>query len=488
MPRPFASFALLCAALAAPSPFTQAARAEIALPDVPAPSPAPAPAGAPGAPGAPAKAAPAAPAFADRLLFADKDSLRGTFVSYAGGSLTWRHKDGAAPFQFKSDHLDCLELGASAAKADPAVDLRIAFNNGDTLYGKLVEFTPEKTVVDTWYAGRLTIASDLIRSLAPCKNTAGALVSGFGKVADWKAENGTPQNIKIADGRMTLTNSVWAARELPMPAKFKLDIEMPQSQPAFQFAMLADGVQIWGGNCYMIQCNGNNGWIHKYTRQANGGNRQEGVGNFRFKAADGKCAITVLGDLEAKTMVVLINGQKVSTITLAADFTPGKHLVLSGQNGNLTLSKLELTPWTGSLDAALGGEAKRLPADAMVLANKDQMSGQLLGIKDGKATFKAEFASMEVPLDRIQRFDLSAKFNRAQKPGKGEVQMFFNETDHLTLGLDAIGDGKLTGHSEALGAACAIDLGAAKKLLFNLDAPFRKERAEQARNNPGDDE
>lgn len=452
------------------------AMAEIVLPDVPAPAPGAKPAAKPVSP-----EVKSVDAFGSRLRFAGGDTLRGALVSFdAASGLAWKHKDGLAPFLFRADNLDRVDLSTFAPKKE-AVDLRLSLNNGDILLGKLVEFTPASVTLDTWYAGRLVVPTDAVRSLAPIKNSQGFILAGFGKLADWKFQNGGAQQMRIHDGQASLSNGVWAGRELELPAKYKVDLEIVGGAPQFMLAVMADGVQFYGGNCFTVQFNGGNGWVQKCMSKGNN-NRTENIGNFRVAPHEGNFVLSLCIDTEARTMTTLVHGKAVHTAAIPADFKPGKHLVLGGQNGTIRFAKLQVEPWSGQVEG-MGAAAKRPPHDIMVLANKDQMSGDLLGIKDGKASFKAEFATMEVPLDRIRHFDLSAKNSRVPKNpkdvAKNEVRFFFSEGERLTVALDGIKDGKLTGTSPVFGS-CKAELAAFQKAVFNLEAPFRAEAQKMA--------
>ncbi len=466
-------------------------QAEIVLPAAPVPAPAP---GAPVVPGAPAPGAavaplaPAAPTFGDRLLFADKDTLRGNLVSFASTALVWQHKDGSAPFQFKTDRLDRIDLASFAPKADPKADIRLTLNNGDTVHGQLVEYAADKVVVDTWYAGRLTLSPAWITTMTPSASASDALVSGFGKVADWKISNGGPANVKIADGQMTLLGNVCVAREIEkLPSKYRIDIEIADRQPQFQIAVMSDTTQTWGGNCYTLQTNGRRSlYLQKCTRSPNGGSRSEGSSSWNFRTAESSFTLSALVDMDTRSMIFLANGQQVGLVSIPADFKGGSHFVMMGQKGNIKLTKFAVSPWSGVVDMA-GAAGKRNPVDTLVMTNKDKVSGALLVVKDGKASFQAEFAKMEIPLDRIQRFELSGKDAKAQKSAKGAARIYFNDADCLTFSLEGIQNGCLTGQSEAMGAL-SVALPAIKRVEFNLEAPFRKEAVEKALKNQGDDD
>ena len=359
-------------------------------------------------------------------------------------------------------------------------DTLIQFNNGDTLTGKLVEYTPAQTVVETAFAGKLTFKSNTIRSLSPLQGAAPEfLVKGFGKKSDWKTFNGNDNGFTVTDDKMTLNNGTGAARELPFPAKFKLEFEFSNQNNSQLYINLLGDQPDRQGNNYGIQLNSN---YLQVMRQSN--NNSRSMNSFQYMTTKRTIKFTICGDADTKTLTFFLNDKMVGAATDTAEFPKGKHLSMVDYSGRpQKLTNFTLSAWNGQLASATG-KAQVPEKDMVVLANKDQVSGQLMAIRGGNASLKTEFATMEIPLSRIKRLDLSKASNRSPKPAKGDIQFCFNGTDHLTLKLSAVKNGQPPATSETLGA-CTLDMNAAKKLVFNLDAPFRKSKGGDEE---GDDE
>lgn len=474
------------------------------LPDVPAPAPA-----SGGGRTAPKPATPAAePVKPDdpaesRLRFADGDALCGALVSFdAKTGLVWKHKDGLKPFVFHPDSLDRVSLSSFAPKK-AAADVRLDFHNGDALLGKLVAFTPAVVTLDTWYAGRLSVPTDTVRSLTRVKGARDFIMAGFGRPQDWKIMNGNARQMRVGVTQTTLIDGTHIGRELELPTKYWVTLEVAGSNPQFMLGVMSDGVPLHNGNCFLIRFNDTHGVLQKVVPQGGRGSHKEDVRSFRMMPRKGNLTLSVCVDTEARTLTVVADGQVMAN-AIPADFKIGKHLVLGSQGGAARFARLQVEAWSGSswfewlksLDG-IGNAARRRDAgipdtDIMVLNNgKDRMSGELLGIKDGKASFKTSFTTLEMPLDRTFRFDLSSKNGRAPKNakegGKGDVQFFFNEGERLTLALEAIKDGKITGTSASFGP-CTADLCAFQKVLFNPGAPLRTEAQKGANKTPKEDQ
>lgn len=451
------------------------ARAEIQLPDAPAPAPAPKPVTPP------APAPKAAVPFSDRMLLGNKDVFHGDFLGFSeAGGVVWKHQDSEASFTLKPANLDRIELNQTTPRSEPG-DILVRFNNGDTLVGRLTEYTPEQTTVETWFAGKMSFKSDTIRSLSPSGGNPDFLIQGFGKPTDWKTFNGNPGDVKIADDKLSVNNNSGAARELPFPAKFKLDMDLPQSANRAPFIGILAEQPDRNSNCYAIQINNN--YVSVSRMSQNGGGR--GMNNFQFVNNKRTVHLSICGDADAKTLYFYINDKLAGTVTDGAAFPKGKHLCLTGWNGEQKFSNLALSAWGGPSDT-VGGVPAMPEKDSATLGNKDQVSGKLLAIRGGKASFQTEFATMEIPLERVKRMDLSKLSNRSPKPANNDILFCFNNTDHLTVHLGTIKDGKAAVNSETFGNF-TLDLNAAKKLLFNLNAPFRTKAGDEADEEEGDE-
>lgn len=461
MNRPSLFFLCACAALTAGG----------SLADAATPAPVPAPPAAPAAP-----ATPAAPTPPDLLRFLDnQDALHGRLAAYtAGDGALWQHPQVAAPFAIRPGNFDCLVLGERPAAAHAAPASVFLFNNGDALAGTLVEYTAQKTTVDTWYAGRLSFDSRALCGWVALPPAPVYRTQGFGKPESWKATEGQDaKRLRFRDGRMILSQGLDVSKRLPFPPKFQLEVDFT----------LTGGVA--GGSCTLgLLGNGPNGndnngyWISfsdsKAVIQHTTDSDQEQLGEFPCRLAETQ-RVTVCADAEARTLTVLVDGKKIGTAKDPHPFPEGKWLGLSDPNGGkITFSNLTLAAWDGQLRDTAPPKA-RAKADTLLMANQDKVSGRLLSMQNGRIAFKTEFTTLDIPMARVTRLDLSEQSNLSPKRADGDVEVFFNATDRLTLNLQSIQDGRLAARSANLGD-CSLDLAAARKVVFNLDSPVRLAR------------
>lgn len=408
--------------------------------------------------------------------FGDHEVLHGRLESFSSGDgLGWGHRDSAAPLLIRPETLDSVELREGPVMADPGADALVQLSGGDAVAGKVVTFTPEKLVLDTAYAGRLSVDAHLVRSLAFGKGGMSGLVEGFGKFADWKDVNmfgGARGGLKIEGGKMVLSGYKWVSRELPFPPSYRLAISAAVQRPYFQFSFSGEGDARGGGSgysCTVVGLNQGQGQVH-LMRQAKGA--QEILGTFPCQGGkDGQVAVVIDADAQAKTLAVWVNGKRAGVARDAKGLLAGKRITLGSNGDQSTFSRLSLVAGGGAPDPA--GEAGRPASDTLCFANQDQTRGRLLSIRDGKAQLSTEAGDFAVPLESLAKVSFSSAGVRTPAPAKGESQVLFDDFNGLHLRLDAVKDGKLTGHSQVLGDV-VLDVSAVKRIVFNLDAPWRK--------------
>lgn len=101
------------------------------------------------------------------LTFRNGDLLYGELISIdPHEAVRWKHPDASTPIDFKPDTVAAIDFPSptnSIPRGEHACRLLLA--NGDTLEGDLVSFENQKLVLQTWYAGRLTIPRSLLQLL-----------------------------------------------------------------------------------------------------------------------------------------------------------------------------------------------------------------------------------------------------------------------------------------------------------------------------------
>ena len=103
------------------------------------------------------------------------------------------------------------------------------------------------------------------------------------------------------------------------------------------------------------------------------------------------------------------------------------------------------------------------------MSSAGSLSGELLGILDGKVRFKAAFSPepLEMTLDTVARINLADAELEKPKLGLGDVRVTFSNGGQFTFLIENWGADRVTGLSTVLGRV-EFQPGAFSMLEFNL--------------------
>src|SRR5579871_1404430 len=173
------------------------------------------------------------PAHREAIMFRNGDLLYGTLDSMLPDTgIQWRHPDADGLIQFLPDNVSEIDFPARNRPAVPKPDTcRIQLNNGDQLEGDIVGFNPDTAVLQTWYAGEITLPRKVIESLVPVPPdgavlyqgptglegwTMGKVVSALGDAGEWQYKNGA----------FYATNAASIARKFQLPDVAILEFDL----------------------------------------------------------------------------------------------------------------------------------------------------------------------------------------------------------------------------------------------------------------------
>ncbi len=378
----------------------------------------------------------------DVLRFKDGDTLHGNVVIIEKGKLTWSRPDINAPIIMELKNLRGVKLFRDGAsnKAGSKVEL----TNSDTYYGEIVSMNEDDFVLDTWYAGRLTIPKCMVRNVRPGSKAGPIILSGFGKLADWPSKDGEP---KLSGGQLRL-NSGRVGRDLKLPdaVHVQVNVSWNGSYPGFNIVTHTSNTDNFYNDCYNLQINGN--YVYLYGGQ---GNRNFGNHQYRELRKMNKAKIDFFIDKKKQVAVVMINNKLVKKWENLNYSPGGTGFILSSQGsyGATTFSGLKVTKWDGKLPTAGNANAGKGDKEDMVrFTNGDKMSGKILTIAQGKVTLKTEFATMPVPMKNVISMTFSDDDSERARRNKADVNLYFPSGETVTGSLLKMKKGRVTIKSE----------------------------------------
>ena len=127
---------------------------------------------------------------ADTLLFANKDVLHGTFLGCDKAGLRWQSPLSKEPILFQLAGLGEVKLDSHhPPAANPVPTYSVSLTNGDELPGVLVSLDDKALLLDTWYAGKLTIPRNMVKAITPWKGGT-VLYEGPTSLQGWAVSDG----------------------------------------------------------------------------------------------------------------------------------------------------------------------------------------------------------------------------------------------------------------------------------------------------------
>ena len=420
---------------------------------------------------APAQAT--SPHLSDVLRFSNKDSVHGLFLAFDKDGVHWKSPEAKDPIVFQTANLTEVKLDSHKppANAAPATHA-VALTNNDELPGTLISLDDKSLVLDTWYAGKITIPRAMVKGITPLKSGEGTLYEGPTGMEGWTLGNNgnRAKSWTYRDGALIATSYGTIGRDMKLPDAASIAFDLvSRGQNQLSVCIYCDQVENIG-NCYMFQINNNYIYLQRYSR--NGGNNmmgdQQPVMLRGAMMRSDKLHLDIKVNKATKTIWLYVNGNMLKQWTDPGDFAgSGTKMIFSSQQGMYAkVSNIKVSQWDGKPEAP-ATDAGKSKEDSIKMANSDRVSGKLKKIEDGKAIFASSYADLTIPLDRIEQIDMSSVGADQAKKAAGDVKVYFADRGSVTMELQSWDDKHVTASSPNFGTA-VFSPDAFQRLQFNL--------------------
>jgi hypothetical protein len=413
--------------------------------------------------------APAAP-LQDTLAFLNKDLLHGTLISIDQDTgLHWQSPEARDPIVFKMGQISQIKLDSHKPPNPVASAQRIGLTNGDALPGNIVSMDDKTLVLDTWYAGRLSIPRAMLRQITPLSDSDSAIYEGPTGLEGWTIGHmGGGRSWSFRDGALVGSNYGTIGRDVKLPEMSDVEFDVVlRGNSQFSIGIYSDRADNFG-NCYMLQLSSGYTELQRYSRV--GGSNDLGSTQMQNVMRHDKSHIELRTNKEKKSIWLLVDGKMVKEWTDPAEFNgDGGNIIFSCQPGTyVKISGIKVSKWDGKFDDSSGSDNKT-DEDTVELANEDKVTGHLESILDGKAKLSSSYAELNIPLERVDQVDLATAHSDEAKPEASDVRAYFPEGGCVTMQLTQWDAKGCTGFSPNFGKA-SFSSDAFAKILFNLPA------------------
>ena len=414
----------------------------------------------------------------DVVEFLTGDKLRGTFYSIdPERGVRWRHPAIRQVLDIDPASIASIRLNRpQATNTAPDHTCLVRLTNEDEVYGELLGVNDTNIQIRTWYGGSLVIPRTMARTIAPGIAVSSSVFEGPTGLDDWKRTKSSRfRRAGVADaGGWNFRNGAFycagngsIGRELDLPDLSSIEFDLAWSgYLQTSFAFYTDNLESYGGNAYMLQFS--SGSIYLQRMAKNGNSTNLGHSEASHLAQKSKARITILSDREEKNISLFIDGDLLKQWTDRGDFSPGKGIAFFQQGqGVVRVSNIRVTQWDGKLDrnkerAGAGEE------DSVRLGNNDQISGNLKLIRDGTMSFGTEFATLEVPLERIAEINLAGKAAEVPESKPTDIRAVLSHRGSITFSVERWDDQQVVGISPNFGQVKFLP-AAFSRIDFNLD-------------------
>ncbi|NOY75687.1 MAG: hypothetical protein GXP32_07825, partial [Kiritimatiellaeota bacterium] len=273
---------------------------------------------------------------ADVALFKNKDALHGRLLSFSPDKgLLWKSPESVSEIIFKPANLREIRFGVFAKLAKAAQD-SILLTNGDEIFGTIVSLDTDKLVIDTPFAGRLTIEQHMLDTITPGSGSGTKLYVGPNSIDEWKVTNqggGRGNAPTVSNGVMILRRYTSVSRDMRLPPVFKLSFKfenLGSSQFSIRFCASSPDINN-RKNAYMLSVSRNYFYLQRSFN-----NSSRNLGNIRLRdlRAD-KGELTILCDAKKKTIILMVNGKVRKQWNDSQFLTGGKFVSFYNQSSGM---------------------------------------------------------------------------------------------------------------------------------------------------------
>lgn len=422
----------------------------------------------------------------DELRFRNGDLLFGSLLSISPTpGVSWQHPDSSEPITFTGPGIADILLAPRPYERHLTNSFRVQLANRDLLEGRVLSLDPTNLVLETDFAGRLTIPRTRVDTLTPLDPKRRILFEGptgtndwtFGKVVSAVADPGI---WSFEDGAFVATKAASIARDVHLPEIAAIHFDVAWKGLLYMaVALYTDYLQpvnLAGkdqepdfGGFYSLQLN-------TYSANLLSVKKQDPIkylGQIGVNAFNQKNSahIEIRAHKAKRTIALLVDGTLIKQWAdndLFAGRGTGVRFVHQGQ-GSIRLTNLRVTDWDGQFE-----ESRSHPTDTTTdlakLRNGDRILGQIERLTDSNLVITpASGAKLVVPLNRVKQLELSLANagNTANQPA--DTRATFRGGGSLTFQLERFDPASLTISSPNFGHA-TLHPGALERLSFGPKA------------------
>lgn len=443
-------------------------------------------------------------ATSSRVFLTNGDKLRGLPLQIdAEKNLLFESDSLRQTAAFPVENVLSLNLDSWKPRKRPDTLARITLQprfretSSDILLGSLQELTPESIKLDTWYGETITLKRSMVQSLNIINNRPGSYF-GPNNLKEWALSNGKG-TWQFQNGALVSRSQGGAGRDIGLREKSHISFDVTwEKSMRFRIQLYSSDITDDSPDAYYdVNFNRNYAFLRTHGKtgkamQRIGGGRWQQI---RTQPDTNRAHFDIYANRKAGTFSVYIDGVRACMLQ---SLTPDPENLGTGlsfiaeERYPIEISGITVTPWNGTslpnqikdIEAEIDQNQDSEPDDAqeedpesekekklepphkIVLNNGDEVPGTVGKVQDGRMIIETEYTPIHIPVDRIKSLSLGDKGEEPKKYA-GDVRAWFHQGGYITLKLNALKDGKISGYSQAVGDV-TLDLSAFNRIDFHI--------------------
>ncbi|MBM3838320.1 MAG: hypothetical protein FJ398_10205 [Verrucomicrobia bacterium] len=422
--------------------------------------------------------------FSHLLQFLDGASVHGRLRSMdTNQGVQWEHPAAKNVIQFQPAGIASIKFeNAQRVSAESKPTCWFRFGNGDEVFGSLKSLDAEKLRLETWFGGDLEAPRDALQSITLFPKGFAILYEGPSGPDGWIMTQG-PKGWRYKDGAFVANSVGILGRNLGLSGSCSLEFDLSWSGHfSLSFILFTDAVDRFDYSVSSYMFHMAPGYVNLQRVQTGTGVMSLGhQAQIPDMLKKNKVHVEIRANRDDATIALVIDGTPVSQWKDHAGFVAkGQGVVFSTQmdGSTIRISRMRVAQWNGVI------EPRPVPTgpvneDLVYLANKDKVTGELRGIREGKLQFAIPQTALDIPVERVTQIFMkeSASETIARKPW--ELRFDVAGGGSVAFQLERWGGEQIAGTSRNFGKM-AVNLASIRQIQFQsqpmketdeLDAP-----------------
>ena len=405
------------------------------------------------------------------LQFLDGASLHGRLRSMDTNSgVHWEHAAAKSPIEFRPAGIATIKFeNAQRVSNQTKPTCWLLFNNGDEVFGNLKSLDAERLKLETWFGGDLEAPRGALQSITLFPKGFAIQYEGPSGPDGWNMTQG-PKGWRYRDGAFVANSVGILGRDLGMSGSCSLEFDLAWSGHfSMSFILFTDAVDRFDYSVSSYMFHLAPGYVNLQRVQTGTGVMSLGhQAQIPDMLKKNKTRIQIRANREDATISLMMDGELISQWKDHAGFVAkGTGVVFSTQMDGPTIriSRIRVSQWEGNIDPRTA-PTPPISEDLVYLANRDKVSGELRGIRDGKLAFALPQTALEIPAERVTQIFFKQSATESAVPRPWELRFDVAGGGSVSFRLEKWGVEQIAGTSANFGRM-AVNLASIRQIQFN---------------------